>query len=66
MSGRGWDSVYWGRDKKGTVVAHRTQGHWTLMHLDLNVYKGSMTVEPEPQQYLIDEITADLKTKAAS
>jgi len=30
-----WSGVYWGRDAMGTVVAHTTNGAWSLMHLDL-------------------------------
>lgn len=63
MGARSWDSIYWGRDKKGSVVAHKTHGHWTLMHLDLNLYKDTMEVMPEADKGLIEEITADLKAK---
>ncbi|MCH8332534.1 hypothetical protein IIC65_01240 [Candidatus Sumerlaeota bacterium] len=61
ISGRTWDAVYWGRDKKGTVVAHSTHGQWALMHLDLNQYKDTMTIGSNPDSLLIDQISQGLK-----
>lgn len=58
---RMWDAVYWGMDQKGTVVAHSTHGHWTLMHLDLNRFKETMVVASEPDPALIKQITNDLQ-----
>lgn len=60
MGPRNWECVYWGRDQRGSVVAHRTQSHWTLVHLDLASYKDSMTISPEPDPELIEEINQDL------
>lgn len=57
---RRWESIYWGKDQKGSVVAHKTHGHWTLMHLDLNRFKESLSVSSEPEADLIDEINQDL------
>jgi hypothetical protein len=37
-----WDAVYWGRDQQGTVIAHKTSGNWTLMHLDLKRFKDAI------------------------
>ncbi len=31
-----WESVYWGADNQGPIVAHKTSGRWELMHLDLS------------------------------
>jgi hypothetical protein len=41
--GEAWDAIYWGRDQQGTVVAHDTNGHWTLMHLDLSRFRDKVT-----------------------
>ncbi|MCD6385604.1 hypothetical protein J7M23_07465 [Candidatus Sumerlaeota bacterium] len=30
-----WESIYWGADDKGIIVAHKTSGNWEFMHLDL-------------------------------
>lgn len=30
-----WESIYWGADDRGVIVAHKTTGSWELMHLDL-------------------------------
>ncbi len=38
-----WDAVYWGKDELGHVVAHNTHDKWSLMHLDLNRFKDSLT-----------------------
>lgn len=59
--GKSWEAVYWGRDKRGSVVAHQTEQRWVLMHLDLNQYKGAMKVSSDPDSLLVDQITADLK-----
>lgn len=64
MGYNNWEAVYWGRDSKGSVVAHNTHNHWQLMHLDIARYKDSLTVSPEPDQRLIDEISEDLSTQA--
>jgi hypothetical protein len=58
---RMWDAVYWGMDQKGTVVAHCTHGHWTLMHLDLNRFKETMVIAPEIDQLLVKQIAMDLE-----
>jgi hypothetical protein len=62
---RNWEAVYWGKDKKGSVVAHMTHGHWTLMHLDLNRFKETMIVDSEPDSSLTDRIGEDLSAKSA-
>lgn len=58
---RMWNAIYWGMDGRGTVVAHKTHGHWTLMHLDLNRFKESLVVKPGIDEKLVSEISADLK-----
>lgn len=63
MGYNNWEAVYWGRDSKGSVVAHNTHNHWQLMHFDLARYKDSMTLSPEPDTLLIEQISADLSTK---
>lgn len=42
--GREWEAVYWCEDEKGSVVAHKTQGVWSLMHLDLKRFKDNMVL----------------------
>lgn len=63
MGYNNWEAVYWGRDAKGSVVAHNTHNHWQLMHFDLGRYKDSMTVSPEPDPRLVEEIGRDLSTQ---
>lgn len=58
---RMWNAIYWGMDGRGTVVAHKTHGHWTLMHLDLNRFKDSLVVKPGIDESLVSEISADIK-----
>ncbi len=38
-----WDAVYWGKDELGHVVAHSTHDRWSLLHLDLDRFKDSLT-----------------------
>lgn len=61
---RAWDAVYWGRDARGSVVAHNTHNHWSLMHLDLAKYKETLVISPEPDPLLIEQISRDLSTGA--
>jgi hypothetical protein len=58
-----WEAVYWGRDSKGSVVAHNTHNHWSLMHLNLGQYKDSMTITAQPDPLLIEQIGLDLSTQ---
>ena len=48
---RAWESIYWGEDDMGPIVAHHTSGEWNLMHLDLKRFGDSVrykeVVEPE-------------------
>lgn len=39
---RRWEAVYWGHDEQGALVAHNTTGEWSLMHLDLRRFDGSI------------------------
>ncbi|MBN1868369.1 hypothetical protein JW916_13870 [Candidatus Sumerlaeota bacterium] len=41
---RGWEAVYWGEDEQGSVVAHNTNGQWSLMHLDLSRFRDSFAL----------------------
>jgi len=43
MGEHSWDAVYWGRDAKGPIVAHDTEGTWYLMHLDLDRFGDNLT-----------------------
>lgn len=63
MGYNNWEAVYWGRDAKGSVVAHNTHNHWQLMHFDIARYKDTMTVGPEPDARLVEEISKDLSTQ---
>lgn len=56
FGGKTWNAVYWGRDTRGSVVAHDTLRRWTLMHLDLDQYKDSLIVQSDPDEDLIQEI----------
>ena len=40
--GKTWEAVYWGKDELGDVVAHKTHGTWSLMHLELGRFRNSM------------------------
>jgi len=55
-----WDAVYWGKDDQGQVIAHRTYGTWSLMHLSLERFANNLTIEPEVDQNLIQEIEQSL------
>jgi len=37
-----WESIYWGEDDIGTIVAHHTSGEWNLMHIDLKRFGDSV------------------------
>jgi hypothetical protein len=39
---RRWEAIYWGHDEQGALVAHNTTGEWSLMHLDLRRFDGSI------------------------
>jgi hypothetical protein len=42
IGSRNWESVYWGSDELGEIVAHNTNGTWTLMHLNLGRFGSSL------------------------
>ena len=63
---KAWQSIYWGKDKKGTVVAHKTNGHWTLMHLDLNQYKESLEIISERDPKIVLEISNKIRRAGQS
>lgn len=56
-----WDAVFWGRDNRGSVVAHDTEGSWYLIHLDLERFGDSLKIgDPmEPEQ--VDEIAGQVQ-----
>jgi len=39
MGDKTWEAVYWTKDEIDYVVAHNTNGHWQLIHLDLKRFK---------------------------
>ena len=51
-----WEAVYWGKDSLGTVLAHNTNGKWSLMHLDLERFKGNVKYGKMTPQDKMDEI----------
>lgn len=65
FGGKKWDAVYWGRDARGTVIAHRTHRTWEIMHLDLEQYKDSMVVADDVDEEKLDEIMRFLDTMIA-
>jgi len=58
--GQEWRAVYWGEDELGTVLAHRTNEQWALMHLDLRRFKDSLVLgelaTAETMKQIRDEI----------
>ncbi|MFP4379613.1 MAG: hypothetical protein ACLFUS_03840 [Candidatus Sumerlaeia bacterium] len=40
--GQEWEAVYWCEDEAGTVVAHKTQNQWSLMHLDMRRFEKNI------------------------
>jgi hypothetical protein len=42
FGGKQWEAVYWLDDPEGSIVAHSTHGHWSLMRLDLDRFKDSL------------------------
>lgn len=59
--GQEWKAIYWGEDELGTVLAHRTNERWALMHLDLRRFKESLVLgelaSPEVMKQIRDEIS---------
>jgi hypothetical protein len=53
-----WEAVFWCEDEQGPVVAHKTQGVWSLMHLDLGRFKDTvalLNMLTEPEQVEIEK-----------
>lgn len=63
MKGRNWEAVYWGRDNKGSVVAHNSKGHWALVHFNLSGYKDALTISREADPALVEEIKQALQAR---
>lgn len=42
FSGKAWEAVCWDQDGDDTILAHRTQGHWSLMRLNLERFTDSL------------------------
>jgi hypothetical protein len=51
-----WDAVFWGCDARGMVVAHQTNGQWSLMHLELQRYRDSIKIDPNIDESLVGDI----------
>jgi hypothetical protein len=60
--GRSWDAIYWCEDNEGTVVAHNTNLHWSLMHFDLGRFQSSLALG----QVLTPEEIAAIETDLVS
>ncbi len=56
-----WDAVYWGSNNMGAIVAHNTHKTWSLMHLDLKRFKGSLKygklIDSETIRKIEEELT---------
>ncbi|MCX7019123.1 MAG: hypothetical protein WCK47_12710 [bacterium] len=63
VGGRVWESIYWGRDETGPVVAHDTNREWALMHLDLDRFKDCVEYGELLPADRINEIVASLLHK---
>lgn len=55
-----WEAVYWGRDANGTVIAHRTNDNWELMHFDLGPYKRKVSIAEKVDNGVVKEIMSTL------
>jgi hypothetical protein len=60
VAGRVWESVFWGKDEMGSVVAHCTNKKWALMHLDLKRFEDSMELGELKPPSEIDQIQREL------
>ncbi|HBF32924.1 TPA: hypothetical protein DDW35_00025 [Candidatus Sumerlaeota bacterium] len=58
--GRSWEAVYWCEDAQGTVVAHNTNRHWSLMHLDLTRFQDSLVLSKQLEPAEIAAIESEL------
>ena len=58
-----WEAVYWGKDNQGSVVAHRTYDHWSLMHLDIERFGNDLAAGDEVDMGLLKEIEQSLATQ---
>lgn len=58
--GRDWDAVFWGTDEQGTVVAHKTHGDWTLMHLDIDRFSNSLNLNGQLDDAELREVEKSL------
>jgi hypothetical protein len=58
---RKWNAVYWGSNNMGAILAHTTHKTWSLMHLDLNRFRGSLKygelLDPEEIRKIEEELT---------
>ncbi len=59
FGGKKWEAVYWSADSDGTVVAHSTHGHWSLMRLDLERFKDSLELGEVVDSEILSAITQD-------
>lgn len=51
-----WKAIYWGEDDLGTVIAHKTNENWSLMHMDLTRFKDSIVLGEMAGRDLLDTI----------
>ncbi len=60
FSGKEWEAVYWSKDSEGTIVAHSTHGHWSLMRLDLDRFKDSLELGEVVDSTTMNTIAEDV------
>ncbi|MCX7045990.1 MAG: hypothetical protein NTX50_10965 [Candidatus Sumerlaeota bacterium] len=51
-----WEAVYWGRNDKGDIVAHRTAQFWQLAHVDLKHFGDQVEIGAVLSEQEINDI----------
>jgi len=68
--GKSWEAVYWGPDNHGAIVAHSLNGHWELIHLDLDHFGEAVQpgplLPPREIRAIEQEIIEKLKSQMAN
>lgn len=59
FGGKQWEAVYWMDDAEGSIVAHSTHGHWSLMRLDFERFKDSLELGDIVDADTMDSIAKD-------
>ncbi len=58
-----WEAVYWGADKNGPIVAHKTHGQWDVMHLDFARFGDRIEYGDVVSSSELEEIQRSLQRK---